>query len=89
MIAETAREGALLDPVLRNKEVLAGDIRVGDSVGCSCYEMVEFLDPERRVKGRSRTLALGFRRVDIRIGFSPGVMKYSRFAYSKLKNGLS
>jgi len=42
VIAEPTRRGALLNPVLRNKEVLVGDVRVGGSLGCNCCETVEF-----------------------------------------------
>ena len=64
MLEEPTRRGALLDLVLPNKEGLVEDVKVGDSLGCSDREMVEF----RILRGGSRAIGriktLDFRRAN-------------------------
>jgi len=64
VIEEPTRRGAMLDPVLTNKEGLVGNVKVKVSLGCSDHEMVEFkiLRAARRV--RSNLATLDFRRAD-------------------------
>ena len=64
VIEEPTRRGAMLDLVLTNKDGLVGNVKLGDSLGCSDHEMVEFkiLRAARRV--HSKLTALDFRRAD-------------------------
>jgi len=62
VVEEPTRKGALLDLVLRNKEGLVEDVKVGGRLDCSNHEMVEF----RILRGGSRAISriktLDFRR---------------------------
>ncbi|GAB0204060.1 protein Hook 3-like [Grus japonensis] len=64
VVEEPRRRGALMDPILTNKEGLVGNVKVKGSLGCSDHEMVEFriLRAGRRVKSKLTTL--DFRRAD-------------------------
>ncbi|GAB0179518.1 cAMP-dependent protein kinase inhibitor alpha [Grus japonensis] len=64
VIEEPMKRGAMLDPVLTNKEGLVGNVTLKGSLGCSDHEMVEFkiLGAVRRV--HSKLAALDFRRAD-------------------------
>jgi len=54
VVEEPTRKGALLDLVLKNKEGLVDDVKVGGRLGCSDHEMVEF----RILRGGSRALSM-------------------------------
>jgi len=58
------KKGALLDLLFTNREGLVGDVKVGDCLGQSDHEIVEFsiLGDVRRVT--SKTAILNFQRAD-------------------------
>lgn len=66
LIVEAARRGALLDLVLKTKELVGtiGTVKVKGSLSCSDHEMVKF----RRLRGRTRMKSqfstLDFRKAD-------------------------
>ena len=64
LVGEPTRGGALLDLLLATREGLVGDVKVGDCLGQSDHEIVEFaiLGDVRRVT--SKTAVLNFRRAD-------------------------
>ncbi|GAB0208304.1 mitochondrial enolase superfamily member 1 [Grus japonensis] len=64
VVEEPMRRGVLLDLVLTNKEGLVGDVKVGDSLGCSDHEMVEFRILRGRSGAESRITTLDFRRAN-------------------------
>lgn len=47
------RTGAFLGLVIRNKEGLAEDLKISDSLGCSDHGMMEFMI----MQGRSRVIS--------------------------------
>lgn len=57
VVEKPTRRGELLDLALTNKKGLVGDVKVGNSLGCSNHEMVEF-----RIMCRRSTV--DFRRVN-------------------------
>ena len=60
-VEEPTRGSVLLDLVLTNKECLVGDVKAGDSLGCSEQKLVEFRILCGRSKAKSRITALFFR----------------------------
>ena len=62
LVREPTRGGALLDLLFTNSEGLVGDVKVGDCLGQSDHEIVEFsiLGDVRRVT--SKTAILNFQR---------------------------
>ena len=64
LVREPTRGGALLDLLFTNTEGLVGDVKVGDCLGQSDHEIVEFsiLGDVRRVT--SKTAILNFQRAD-------------------------
>ncbi|PKU40284.1 glycerol kinase [Limosa lapponica baueri] len=61
-VEESTRRGVLLDLILKNKEGLVEDIKVGGSLGCSDHEKIEFRIVDSICKTTSRTETLDFRR---------------------------
>ncbi|GAB0180026.1 hypothetical protein GRJ2_000467900 [Grus japonensis] len=51
VVEDPTRREVLLDLVLTNKEGLVEDVKVGGSLGCSDYEMVEFRIPMWKKQG--------------------------------------
>jgi len=64
VVEETTRKGALLDLVLTNKEGLAENVKVGDRLGCSDHEMVNFRILTGGSRAISRIKTLDFRRAN-------------------------
>uniref|UniRef100_A0A8B9ZSS9 Reverse transcriptase domain-containing protein n=1 Tax=Anas zonorhyncha TaxID=75864 RepID=A0A8B9ZSS9_9AVES len=64
LISEPTRGGALLDLLFTNREGLVEDVIVGNSLGQSDHEMVEFTILGGARKGTSKTTVLDFRRAD-------------------------
>ncbi|XP_042743410.1 uncharacterized protein LOC122188845 [Lagopus leucura] len=64
LVREPTRGGALLDLLFANREGLVGDVKVGDCLGQSDHEIVEFsiLGDVRRVT--TKTAILNFQRAD-------------------------
>lgn len=52
VVEEPMRTVVLLDLVLANKEGLVGEVKAGNSLGCSDHEVVEF----RILRGESRAI---------------------------------
>uniref|UniRef100_A0A8B9ZFV9 Reverse transcriptase domain-containing protein n=1 Tax=Anas platyrhynchos TaxID=8839 RepID=A0A8B9ZFV9_ANAPL len=67
LISEPTRGGALLDLLFTNREGLVEDVIVGNSLGQSDHEMVEFSILGGARKGTSKTTVLDFRRADFRL----------------------
>jgi len=67
LVREPTRGGALLDLLFTNREGLVGDVKVGDCLGQSDHEIVEFsiLGDVRRVT--SKTAILNFQRADFEL----------------------
>jgi len=63
VVQAPTRKGALLDPVLTNKEGLVEDVKVGSRLGCSDHEMVEFRILREGSRAISRIKTLDLRRV--------------------------
>ncbi|GAB0177486.1 hypothetical protein GRJ2_000213900 [Grus japonensis] len=64
VVEKPMRRGVLLDLVLKNKEGLVEDVKVGGSLGCSDHEMVEFRILHGRSRAISRITTLDFRRAN-------------------------
>jgi len=64
VVEEPTRKGVLLDLVLKNKEGLVEDVKVGGRLGCSDHEMVEFRILRGGSRGISRIKTLDFRRAN-------------------------
>ncbi|KAK4824038.1 hypothetical protein QYF61_009629 [Mycteria americana] len=63
-VSEPTREGAPLDLLFTNREGLVSHVTVGDCLGQSDHEMIEFLILGEVMRGVSKTVALDFRRAD-------------------------
>lgn len=64
MINKLNREGALLDLLLMNKKVLAEDMKVKGSLGCSDYEIMDFEILRELSKTKSWIMSLDFCKAD-------------------------
>ena len=64
VVEESTRGAVLLDLVLTNRDGLVKEVKVGDSLGCSDHEMVEFKILSGRSKAISRIATLDFRRAN-------------------------
>ncbi|GAB0187941.1 hypothetical protein GRJ2_001259400 [Grus japonensis] len=64
VIEEPKRRGAMVDPVLTNKEGLVGNVKLKASLGCSGHKMVEFKTLRAARRAHSKLTALDFRRAD-------------------------
>lgn len=62
------RRGAVLDPVLTNKEVLVRSVKFRGSLGCSDREMVKFKILRAVRRDHDKFMAMDLRRADV--GFS-------------------
>jgi len=63
-VEEPTRRDVLLDLVLTNEEGLGDDVKVGGSLGCSDYEMVQFSILHGESRPISRITTLNFRRAN-------------------------
>lgn len=63
LIGKPTRRGALLDLVLKTKELI-GTFKVKGSLGYSDHEMVKFRMLRRRTRTKSQFSTLDFRKVD-------------------------
>ncbi|PKU26822.1 adaptin ear-binding coat-associated protein 1 [Limosa lapponica baueri] len=64
LVREPTREGALLDLLFVNREVLVGNVRVGGCLGHSDHEITEVLIVGEARREVSRTATLDFQRED-------------------------
>ncbi|XP_071892066.1 uncharacterized protein [Anas platyrhynchos] len=64
LVSETTRGGAPLDLLFTNREGLVEDVVVGNCLGQSDHEMVEFTILGKARKGTGKTAVLDFRRAD-------------------------
>ena len=64
VIEKPTRRGAMLDPVLTNKEGLVGNVKVKRCLGCSDHEIVEFKILKAAKTVHSKLTTPDFRRVD-------------------------
>ncbi|KAK4815716.1 hypothetical protein QYF61_006754 [Mycteria americana] len=64
LVSEPTREGAPLDLLFTNRERFVSHVMVGDCLGQSDHEMIEFLIRGEVARGVSRTATLDFRRAD-------------------------
>lgn len=65
MIKESTRNGALLNLMLTKKEELVGDVDIGDRLGCSDHEKVEFRVQREGSMAKKQDRTLDFRRADL------------------------
>ena len=64
VVEEPRKRGVLLDLAVSNGNGLVRNVKVGDSLGCSDHEMVEFKILCRRSKAISRVASLDFTRAN-------------------------
>ncbi|PKU29997.1 hypothetical protein llap_19699 [Limosa lapponica baueri] len=64
LVREPTMEAALLDLLFVNREGLVGDVTVGDCLGHSDYEMIEFSVLREARRGASRTATMDLQRAD-------------------------
>ena len=67
VVEEPRKRGVLLDLAVSNGNGLVRNVKVGDSLGCSDHEMVEFKILCRRSKAKSRIATLDFWRANFNI----------------------
>ena len=60
LVSEPARGGVFLDLLFTNREGLVGDVVVGDCLGLSDHEMIEFLIHDEVKRGVSKTTTMDF-----------------------------
>ena len=83
VVEEPTSGGILLDLVLMNKEGLVQDVKVGDRLGCSDHEMVNFRILGGGSRAISRIKTLDFRRANF--GLLRGPLQAETFGLSRLK----
>jgi len=64
VVEDRARRGALLDLVLKNKEELVENVKVGGRLGCSDHEIMEFRILGGGIRTISRIKSLDLRRAN-------------------------
>jgi len=64
LVREPTRGGALLDLLFTNREGLVGDVVVGDCLGFSDHEIIEFLVQGEIKRGASNITTMDFQRAD-------------------------
>jgi len=60
LVSEPPRGGASVDLLFTNREELVGDVVVGDCLGLSDHEMIEFLIHDEVKRGVSKTTTMDF-----------------------------
>lgn len=65
VLEDPIRNGGLFDLILTNREGLVGDVKVGDSLGCSDHEIVEFSIEQGVCRIARKIATMDFGRADL------------------------